>query len=32
MKHNKLAKDNIPEIIKANGTTPKTHMATNEEY
>ena len=32
MKHNKLVRDNIPDIIIASGTMIKTHKASNSEY
>ena len=28
----KLIRDNVPEIMKAKGETPKTHIADEEEY
>ena len=30
--HNKLVRDKIPEIIRASGKTPVTHMAEAEEF
>ncbi len=32
MKHNKLVRDNIPEIIIRNGVTPKTRVLDDAEY
>ncbi len=32
MKHDKLVRDRIPDIIRAKGGTPVTHLATDEEY
>jgi predicted house-cleaning noncanonical NTP pyrophosphatase (MazG superfamily) len=32
MKFDKLVRDNIPEIIKADNRTPSFHIATDEEY
>jgi predicted house-cleaning noncanonical NTP pyrophosphatase (MazG superfamily) len=32
MKHNKLVRDKIPEIIFKAGQTPATHIATKKEY
>jgi len=31
-KHNKLVRDNVPNIIKENGDSCNFHIATNEEY
>jgi len=32
MKYNKLVRDNIPDIIRAKGGTPQTHIANEKEY
>ena len=32
MKHNKLVRDKIPQLIFKSGKTPSTHKATNKEY
>ena len=32
MQHNKLVRDNIPDIIAAKGGTPVTHIASDKEY
>ena len=32
MKYDKLVRDHIPEIIRAKGTTPISHVADTEEY
>ena len=32
MRHYKLVRDRIPEIIRAGGGAPITHVASNEEY
>ncbi len=32
MKHNKLVRDRIPEIIKKHGDAATTHVANSEEY
>lgn len=28
----KLVRDDVPEVVEANGETPETHVATGEEY
>lgn len=32
MRHDKLVRDGIPDIIRKNGGTPVTHVATDAEY
>lgn len=32
MKHAKLIRDNVPEIIRSKGQTPVTHVADDKEY
>lgn len=32
VRHNKLVRDKIPDIIRQDGKNPFTHIATNEEY
>ncbi len=32
MKHSKLIRDNVPDIIRSKGQTPVTHVADDKEY